>query len=462
MTASSNILVLGLGTSGFAAAWYCAERVPAEFASVTVVDASDSEAMRARAETLQALGTRVELGVESVEGRFDMCIASPGIPPHSAIMKWAREASGEVISEIQFAYERSDNVWVAVTGTNGKTTTTSLVAHLLSTSGVPAQAVGNIGSAAITAVAEGTNDLLVAEVSSFQLALTTTFRPRVAVLLNITPDHVDWHGSLERYAEDKARVLANLGSGDTAVIDVDDLGSAAYATRAGEGGATVVHVALDGSSVPDACLVDGVLTLRTAEHGPQPLVAVDELLIRGAHNVSNALAASATVAALGVRIEDIRRGLRTFDAIEHRLEPCGVVQGVEWFNDSKATNPDAVLKALGAFTDRPVVVLLGGRNKGSDFHELARAVRAQAQAAVLFGESREELSKAFADVAEDDQDFPVEVRSTMHEAIVAAADIAEEGDAVVLSPACASFDEFDNYEQRGRVFKSDVAELGRC
>ncbi len=295
--------------------------------------------------------------------------------------------------------------------------------------------------------------MLVAEVSSFQLALTQRFHPRVAVLLNITPDHVDWHGSLEAYTADKVRVFANQVPGDTAVIDIDDPGSAPFAASVAASGVDVCAVSLRDSG--DATLDGDMLVLGTRTQ-PVPLVRVGDLKIRGEHNVSNALAAAAAARAIGASVADICAGLRTFEPIEHRLESVGVVRNVEYFNDSKATNPDAVLKALTAFEDRPLIVLLGGHNKGNDFRDLARAVGARCKGAVIFGESGRGFAEAFAASV---CGFEAVRTEGMREAVAAAARMARPGDVVALSPACASFDEFDDYEHRGRVFRETVRAL---
>lgn len=455
MTSYGDILVLGLGRSGVATAHYAAGLVSAGRASsVTAYDAVRSAHTEQRADELRSLGVRVELGCDRVEGTYGLCVASPGIPPHSALMRSTRECADKVISEIEFAFIESNQTWIAVTGTNGKTTTTALIAHLLERGGVVARTVGNIGAPAISAVEDASDDeVLVAEVSSFQLSLTDSFHPRVAVLLNVTPDHLDWHGSLEAYTADKMRMFANLGDDDLAVIDSDDPGSAACIDEVVGRGVPVSRVALSARHPLGASVVDGVLVLET-RGGEVRLCSADELLIRGDHNVSNALAAAAAAHALGVGAADLRAGLRTFRAIEHRLEPVGCVAGVEWYNDSKATNPDAVFKAVDAFRERSFVLLLGGRNKGNDFVPLARRVDGDAKAVVVFGESRADLAAAFADL----EVTCVEAVS-LADAVAVAVELADEGDAVVLSPACASFDEFSSYEHRGEVFKEIVRNM---
>ncbi len=274
------------------------------------------------------------------------------------------------------------------------------------------------------------------------------------MLLNITPDHVDWHGSIEAYAADKARIFANLTAGDTAVVDVDDPGAAALVPQAVAGGATLVRVSRREVPEGGAGLDGAELVVSHAGHA-RTLLALDELRIRGDHNVSNALAAAAAAIAAGADPRAVAAGLRTFEPIEHRLEPVGVVRGVTYVNDSKATNPEAVLGALSAFEGRRIIVLLGGRGKGTDLAPLARACRERCELAVLFGESRPTLAAAFDEAGARYREAP-----TMHDAVEVAEAEARPGDVVLLSPACASFDEFVDFEDRGRAFKEIVAARG--
>ncbi len=454
---TGHVAVLGAGRSGRAVAARLADDAAAGVdVRVTLIDSTRSDALESLTAALEGPNVTVELGSEAVPGDVALVVASPGLPPGSTLMMAARATGAPVLSEIEVAYRLSASPWIAITGTNGKTTVTSLVAHLLEQAGRPAETVGNIGRAAVRVVGEtGPATVLVAEVSSFQLALTQRFHPRVSVLLNITPDHIDWHGSLSAYAEDKARVFANQTVGDTAVIDIDDPGSAAYAERAGASGAEVRTVSRRRTDA--FARVEGDMLVLGHGDGRVELVGTGDLRIKGDHNISNALAAAAAAHSVGIDAESLREGLRTFEPIEHRLEPCGVSGGVEYFNDSKATNPDAVLKALTAFDERPLIVLLGGHNKGNDFDGLAQAVCERCKRAIVFGESAGELAAAFAACP----GFPVMRVTGMLDAVTAAAAEAVPGDVVVLSPACASFDEFTDYEHRGRVFKEAVAALGQ-
>lgn len=448
-----HLVVLGLGASGVAAADWGLSR-SAEGVRVTVIDSGSGDAVAARADELRARGAQVLLGCDHVDAG-DLIVASPGIRPASALMRSALALGVPVISEIELAYRLSEAAWVAITGTNGKTTTTALVTHLLREAGFVAEPAGNIGPAAARVACElGDAGIIVAEVSSFQMVLADTFHPRVAALLNITPDHIDYHGSMEAYAAEKAKVFAHQVQGDTAVIDIDDPGSAGYADAVASQGVTVCRVSREQTPRGGAFLLDGMLVLD--EHGEeQRLVAVDELGIRGDHNVSNALAAAACARAMGASIDAIRTGLKSFKPIEHRLEPAGMVGGVEYFNDSKATNPDAVLKALTAFGDRPLVLLLGGRNKGVDMRPLARAVAERTGDVVLFGEAADEFRSAFVGL-----DVELQVAGGLADAVERAGRVARAGAVVLLSPGCTSYDEFTGYEERGRRFKEIVASLG--
>lgn len=453
----NSVAVVGLGVSGVAVARYVmAHRTPEAPIDLAMFDGADDARLRSVAEEFSGDGLRVVLGAEALDGRYDVAVVSPGIPPASPLRRSVSSAADRVIGDIEFAFERSGSPWLAVTGTNGKTTVTSLCTHILTTAGVPAESVGNIGEPPIALVDEiGPSTALVAEVSSFQLALTETFRPRVAVLLNITPDHIDWHGSLEAYAADKTRLFANMGPGDCAVIDVDDPGSAPYAESVEARGVRVLRVSRVSVPACGAGIADGRLVLDTAS-GVVDLLAASDLRILGDHNRSNALAAAAAAHAWGVDAASIAEGLATFEPIEHRLEPVGTVGGVSYVNDSKATNPAASVMALTAFPATPVVLLLGGRNKDNEFDELAARAAGSVRAVVVFGEAAPEIEAAVAAAGLEH----VVVRH-MADAVEQASRMARPGDAVLLSPACASFDEFEGYAHRGRAFRHLVARMAQ-
>ncbi len=468
-----RVAVLGLGKSGRAVAEYLVPLLGGRLEQLTVYAGPSNADAQAWAEGVRRAGAQVLFDTEEVAGPFELCIASPGISQFSPFYQAAKRASGEVVSEVEFAWResRSDAVWVAVTGTNGKTTTTALACHLLQQTGLAACAVGNIGDTCIQAVASGRYSHYVAEVSSYQLASTVNFAPNAAVVLNITPDHLAWHRSHEAYAEAKWKLLANLPSveGAVAVIGaVNDETRTKVRQLKAEGSArgfSYMPIGAKGGLGQDmrkacgsenAAFLDGdVLTvaLDGAEHA---LIPRNRLQLEGIHNCENALAAATAALAVGVSAQSVAAGLATFTALAHRIEPAGTVAGVACFNDSKATNVDATLAAIGAFDPKRPVILLGGRDKGTDLEPLVRACNSHAKAVVCFGEARERFLEAFR--AQGAAQLQVLEAPGMETALDAGLSAAVLGDVLVLSPACASFDEFSCFEERGDVFKALVAQ----
>ncbi len=464
-----DVLVLGLGKSGKAASSYCARLLGDRVSSLTVAAGSYTDAAHEYAQDLEARGATVLFDTYQFTRSYDLCIASPGISQFSDFYRAAEAAATEVISEVEFAWRESaaDSTWVAITGTNGKTTTTALTAHVLQMCGLPAAAVGNIGDTCLDAVASGSVGCYVAEVSSYQLASTSRFRPQVAVLLNITPDHLKWHGSFEAYCEAKCKIYAQCGDQDTVILDATNDVVRGYVKelrvqRPEDRGFSYIPLGsaqgLDVSMVEacgadQAAYLDGDALMVVYQGATYTVGTLDELLIKGEHNASNALAAASAALALGCDAETIRAGLTSFQPLEHRIEPCGSIRGVRCYNDSKATNVDATLKALAAFgSDRPIV-LLGGDDKGTDLTELVQQACAHCKAVVCFGAAGPRFYEAF------EQASLPHVRAThLEHALDTALDQASSGDIVILSPACASFDEFSCFEERGEVFKRLVAQ----
>lgn len=452
-----SIAILGGGASGLAVVDHLVRhRTEGHPAHIALYDSAYPEKLSQVAEDLRRASVALYAGADALVEPVDLCIASPGIPPASALFRSALARSARVISEIEFAFERSTSTWVGVTGTNGKTTVTSLITHLLREGGLTAEAVGNIGDPAISVVDRvGSETILVAEVSSFQLASTENFRPKVAVLLNITEDHFDWHGSFEAYARDKAKLFANLADDDVAIIDIDDPGSAVYADAVEDTGVRVIRVSRRG--VPEGGVgltPDSMLTIALQSE-TSALLPSGDLSIKGAHNVSNALAAAAAASVLGVDLEAIQSGLRSFAPVSHRLQSVITLDGVEYINDSKATNPASVVVAVQSFPDSRVVLLLGGRNKGSQFHTLASTLSAVGASVIAFGEAAEEIAQQMRLA-----DVPCTVVADLADAVDVAARIAIAGDVVLLSPGCASFDQFDGFAHRGEVFVELVRQIG--
>jgi UDP-N-acetylmuramoylalanine--D-glutamate ligase len=401
---------------------------------------------------LQVLGARGERaeGADSKLGSDGLLeleharavVKSPGVPAEAPVIAEARRRGIPVLGEVEFAWRLIPNEFVAVTGTNGKTTTAELIGHIHREAGLPVTVAGNVGTALSTAVdALAPDAVVVCEVSSFQLEDTIDFAPEGAVLLNLRPDHLDRHGTFEAYRAAKLKVFANQGNDDVAVapvgLGVEDLGGCARRVCFGTG--------------PEAEMAERAGQLWWAD---EPLLATDELRLRGAHNRSNAMAAAAVCLARGVDIDAVRDGLRTFGGVEHRLEEAATVDGVLYVNDSKATNVDSTLVALESFAGTPVHLILGGRGKGQDFTPLREPVRAGCASVELIGEAAPALGDVLGDVARDCGD--------LERALNAARAAAKPGEVVLLSPACASFDQFEDFEARGRAFKALVRRLQMC
>lgn len=464
-----KVLVLGLGKSGKAVSSYCKNLLGSRVDTLTIAAGADNPAAREFAASLEERGVEVLFETYDFSESYDICIASPGISEFSDFYQAAKRVAREVVSEVEFAWRESsaDSVWIAITGTNGKTTTTALAAHLLQSAGKRAAAVGNIGDTCIDAVAQGNLDYYVAEVSSYQLASTRNFAPQAAVLLNITPDHIKWHKTHEAYCEAKRKVYANCTEGSVVVLDATNDTVRGYvremkAQNPDERGYAYIPMGTScglASSMIEACssenaaYLDGnqLVVVYGQEHR---LVLADDLQIKGEHNASNALAAASAVLALGCSAEEVRKGLKSFEPLEHRIEPCGSVTGVRCYNDSKATNVDATLKALAAFGSERPVVLLGGDDKGTDLSELVEGAQAHCKSVICFGAAGPRFFEAFKNSGVDH--FSAD---QLRDALTVALSHAEAGDIVVLSPACASFDEFSCFEERGEVFKSLVREF---
>ena len=476
-----RVLVVGLGKSGKAAARYCASLLGGRVDALDVSAGKRNADAEAFVASFAGQDIRFAFEWEAFEDRYDLCIVSPGISDLSDLYRNAAAASDEIVSELEFAWRESDadSVWVAITGTNGKTTTTSLIEHIALSAGLDAKAVGNIGEVALLSVWQAPAKVYVAEISSFQLATAPLFAPDVAVLLNVTPDHLYWHGTMERYIEAKARVLARLdavsgpdGCGGIAVVDCTDPTAARLADecRAAMPDVRMIRICA-AADVPEIIALTCDYPAYEADcglvvdyEGGGCLCAADDLLIKGEHNVLNALAGASAALALGIPAAEVARALVTFAPLEHRIEPCGTAHGIAFFNDSKGTNVDATLKAFTAFAPKTVICLLGGTDKGTDLAPLVEAAHARCKAVVCYGASRARFLEAFGvnpetAVAGECHSFDgldVIVADRMADATRLAVAYAAPGDNVLLSPACASFDEFKGYDERGRVFKAQV------
>lgn len=430
-----RVVVLGLGGSGEAAA----RALLQQGATVTVLDAADGGVQRARAAHVRDATVILGRTDPADVAGADLVVASPGVPPSSPWLKAADAAGVAIWSEIELAYRLGVRPVAAITGTNGKTTTTQMLESILRAAGRPARAAGNIGLPLIETL--DSRDEIVAEVSSFQLHWIDEFRAPCSILLNIAHDHLDWHGTFEAYAADKARLFAAQGADDVAVVLDDPTCRRIVGTRA-----RVVPFHPDRAPDGGAGVDRGWIVVPEGR-----VVALDRLRIATRPARADAVAAAAGAAAVGVPLDAIANGLRRFEPHPHRLEPVATVAGVAYVNDSKASDPHATLAALEEMAD--VVLIAGGRNKGLDLGELAAAAD-RLRGVVAIGEAASEVAIAFAGT-----EVPVELATTMDEAVHAAAARARPGSTVLLSPACASWDMFTDYRERGDAFKAAIARL---
>jgi len=425
---------------------FCAARG----ARVTATEERPESQIAETAAKLRAAGVTLELGGHHPQTFVDqdLIVPSPGVSPMMPALAAARSLGIPVWSEIELAWRFLRGRLVCITGSNGKTTTTSLVGHILETAGLPVQVAGNIGTPLISRV-DVSSDMgfTVVEASSFQLESISAFRPDVAVLLNLTQDHLDRHGSFEAYGRAKMRMFENQTEDDAAIVNADDAAASECAPSAPQ-----VFWFSRAKRVASGCFLRDDEIVFRRDGTETVLLRRADIGLRGDHNVENVLAAATAAKLVGVEPAAIAEGVRTFAGVEHRIEFVATISGVEYFNDSKATNVDATLKALDAFPGN-VLVILGGKDKGCDYRILRQALREHARMALLIGSAAEKIEAQLEGVV------PVERAETLARAVQAAAKRAQPGDTVLLAPACASFDQFESYEHRGRVFKQLVREL---
>ena len=446
--AGKRVLVVGLARTGVATALFCAARG----ARVTATEERPESQIAETAAKLRAAGVALELGGHAA-GTFtqqDLIVPSPGVFPTMPALAAARAAGIPVWSEIELAWRFLRGRMVCITGSNGKTTTTSLAGHILETAGVPVQVAGNIGTPLISRVdVSSDTGFTVVEASSFQLESIAAFRPDIAVLLNLTPDHLDRHGTFEAYGRAKMRIFENQTEDDAAILNADDPALAAYAPSRPE-----VFWFSRQKRIASGCFVRDDEIVFRRDGTETVLLRRRDIGLRGNHNVENVLAAAAAARLVGIDPKAIAEGVRTFAGVEHRIEFVAAISGVEYFNDSKATNVDATLKALDAFPGN-VLLILGGKDKGCDYTLLRDALQRHARMALLIGSAADKIEEQITGAV------PVERAGTMAHAVEIAAQRAQPGDIVLLAPACASFDQFESYEHRGRVFKQLVRDLAQ-
>ena len=443
-----RVLVVGAARSGIAAAQLLARRG----ARVTLADVKPE---LPEAAVLADAGVEVRLGPHepALFAAADLIVLSPGVPLRQPALARARRAHVPIIGEVELAWRMLRGRVVAITGTKGKSTTTTLIGRMLTEAGRKASVAGNIGNPLAARVDTSTDDTIhVVEVSSFQLETTVTFRPWIAVLLNLSADHLDRHANMREYAAAKARVFANQGDSDWAVVNADDRPAMRLASRCAHAAKRLF--ALDQPLAGGTVLVDGWIVSRNEGEPDVPVLPVSDVQLIGRHLLSDVAAAATAALLAGVQPEAIRRAVSGFGGLEHALERVAVVAGIQFVNDSKATNVESARRAIESFEGR-LVPIIGGRFKGGDLRDLRPALHGRSTAVVAIGEARAAVRQALGDVV------AVIDAASMAEAVRAALGAAPPGGTVVLAPACASFDMFRDYAERGRVFKHEVGELAR-
>ena len=444
-----KVLVVGLGKSGLAAALFLRHKG----ALVTVSDVRSAESLAKEIPALLEEGIMVEAGGHGLLTfrRQDLIVVSPGVPLNTPELAQVRSFGLPVIGELELAARFLKGKIIAITGSNGKTTTTALVGEILQAAGLHTLVAGNIGVPVISRVEESNeNSWSVLEVSSFQLESTQDFHPAISVILNITPDHLDRHGTFENYALAKERIFAKQAAGDHVVLNADNERAAESAIRSD---APVCWFSTQHAVEQGAWVEHGFVVYRSApEAAFERIMPVDKISLKGGHNVENVLAAVCASRLAGVAGDVIARAVENFEAVEHRLEFVETINAVDYYNDSKATNVDATEKAIAAFPGG-IHLILGGKDKGSHYTVLASLLRERVRAVYTIGSAATKIESQLRGIV------PVHSCQTLAGAVKSAAVAARPGEVVLLAPACSSFDQFENYEHRGHVFKQLVAEL---
>jgi UDP-N-acetylmuramoylalanine--D-glutamate ligase len=447
--AGKKVLIIGAARSGIACARFLAKRR----AIVALNDQKPIEDWAPEAQKLKSEGIGCISG--EVPGwlldNIELVVVSPGVPTKSIPLRYAERAGAEVIGEVELASRYLKGRIVGITGSNGKTTTTALIGELLKDAGLTVQVGGNIGTPLISLV-ETSSDAgwTVVELSSFQLETIKDFHPTVAIVLNVTPNHMDRYESITDYAAAKHRIFMNQTPADVAVLNADDAIVSSWTGLRSH----VVQFSV-ARELKEGLFLRGDELVSRTEEGEKILVRRGEMSLRGLHNVENTLAALAAGLACGASPDSMRETIKRFRPVEHRLEFVRELGGVKFYNDSKATSVDATVKALEAFAQEPgrVVLILGGKGKKAPYAPLAELVEAKVRRLILIGEDAETIAKELGQYAEH------EPASDMHDAVARGFAAARAGDIVLLAPACASFDMFESFEHRGKVFKSEVQGL---
>lgn len=444
-----RVVVIGMARSGCAAA----KLLQAHGARVTITDEKSAEDLSAAIDSLTPLGITIETGGHNPESikNAELIVISPGVPQTQPVIQEAEKLNIEIISELELGYRFCENKIAAITGTNGKTTTVHLLEAMVKDAGMTCALAGNMGrpfSEVVMTIPQ--NAIVVLEVSSFQLERIRDFRANVAAILNITPDHLDRYSNMQAYVEAKAQIVRSQRASDILVLNGEDKYTPLLANQAP--GRILTFSSLRPPEIEGTWVERGRILYRLFGLGQEEVMLADELLIPGPHNLENALAAIAVGLSLGIGAKSLVKTMRQFRGVPHRLEPVKRTRGIWFINDSKGTNVDAVEKALQSYKS-PVILILGGRDKNGDFTQLRELINQHARAVVVMGEAAETIAKQLEGTVQ------IVHEPTLDKAVHAAVSMASEGDVVLFSPGCASFDQFENFEKRGEAFKKIVEAL---
>ncbi|MCD4812413.1 UDP-N-acetylmuramoyl-L-alanine--D-glutamate ligase [bacterium] len=446
-----SVLIIGMARSGCAAA----RLLHAQGAKVTITDIKPAEELESAIEALTPLGITIETGGHNPESlkTAELVVISPGVPAAQPVVQEAENLKIEMISELELAYNFCDNKIAAITGTNGKTTTVHLLDAMLRDAGISCVMAGNMGRPFSEVVLDlSKNTIVILEVSSFQLERIKNFRANVAAILNVTPDHLDRYTGMQAYVEAKTRIVRSQQSSDVLILNGEDKYTPLLVNQAS--GRLLTFSALRPPEIEGTWVERGKIFYRLFGLGQDEMMLADEMLIPGPHNLENALAAIAMGLSLGIGAKNMVKTLRQFRGVPHRLEPVKRSRGIWFINDSKGTNVDAVEKALQSYKS-PVILILGGRDKNGDFRRLRELILQRARAVVVMGEAAKTIAEQLEGTVQ------IIHENELGGAVHAAVSIASEGDVVLFSPGCASFDQFKNFEERGETFKQLVEEMAQ-
>lgn len=450
MFKGKKVLVLGVGITGVSSA----KALTSMGAKVVMVDSKEESQLTKFLAQLEGIDIQYKLGTNNMDlDGISMIVKSPGVPLNVPLLQNARDLDIEIVTDIELADRISNNEIVAISGTNGKTTTTTLVGELLSNSGLKTHVTGNIGVGILDEITKADNDdVFVVEASSFQLENTNEFKPKVSVLTNITPDHLKWHDGFENYANAKKKIYANQDENDYTILNYDD---DILRELKDEVKSKLVYFSRK-EKLDEGVFVDGEFIKASIDSKTYEIMKHKDIKIIGKHNLENSLAAIAVALVMGVSVDIIKNTLSKFAGVEHRLEEVASINSVKYYNDSKGTNPDSSIKALEAL-DKPIILIAGGYDKGSEFEEFIKAFNSKVEVLILMGETANKIKNTAIKLGFSN----IYIVKDMSEAVQFASSCAKSGYNVLLSPACASWDMYDNFEIRGKHFKECVEAIRR-